>query len=239
MDKNYAQYLLYKTRENYDLIAEPFSGTRQFIWEDLKPLAEYVKDGDKVLDVGCGNGRLLELFQGKNVDYIGVDSSEELIKIAKNKAKNKYPQAKFLAGDALNLPFANQSFDKVFSVAVLHHIPSEEMRLKFLSEASRVLKPQGRIILTTWYLLRKKKARTLLFKYTFLKLIGKSKLDFFDIFFPWKGRLKKPIGRYVHVFRKKEIKNLFRQAGLEVLKISVTTRGKENNLITIAQLNKI
>ena len=51
MDKNYAQYLLYKTRENYDLIAEPFSGTRQFIWEDLKPLAEYVKDGDKVLDV--------------------------------------------------------------------------------------------------------------------------------------------------------------------------------------------
>jgi len=85
MDKNYAQYLLYKTRENYDLIAEPFSGTRQFIWEDLKPLAEYVKDGDKVLDVGCGNGRLLELFQGKNADYIGVDSSEELIKIAKNK----------------------------------------------------------------------------------------------------------------------------------------------------------
>ncbi|PIX02803.1 SAM-dependent methyltransferase, partial [bacterium (Candidatus Gribaldobacteria) CG_4_8_14_3_um_filter_42_11] len=43
-----------------------------------------VKDGDKVLDVGCGNGRLVKAFENKKISYLGVDNSEKLIKLATN-----------------------------------------------------------------------------------------------------------------------------------------------------------
>jgi len=113
------------------LIAEDFSRTRRYLWPDFQSLAEYIKPQDKVLDLGCGNGRLIELLGDKEIDYLGVDNVQNFIEIA----KKKYPAYSFQVADALSLPFADNSFDKVCSIAVLHHIPSEELRLKFLEEA--------------------------------------------------------------------------------------------------------
>ena len=148
MNRDYAKYLLDKTRQDYNLIAEDFSRTRGKMWEELKFLEEYIIDGEKVLDLGCGNGRLYELFKEKFVDYDGVDSAEKMIEIA----KSRYPKIKFRVADALNLPFPENFFDKVISIAVLHHIPSEEFRLQFLKEVKRVLKPEGKVILLVWNL---------------------------------------------------------------------------------------
>ena len=182
MEKEYAKYLLNKTKEDYNSIAEDFSSKRGKMWQELEFLKDYVSSGDKILDLGCGNGRLSELLQEKNTEYFGVDNSEELIKIA----KKRYPYGNFKIADALGLPFPINLFDKVISIAVLHHIPSEELRLQFIKEAKRVLKPKGIFITTAWDLLQRKISWGLLFKYTLLKLIGKSKLDFGDIFVPWK-----------------------------------------------------
>mgnify|MGYP001578208326 CR=1 FL=1 len=227
MDTNYAQYLLEKTRQDYDLIAEDFSKTRQFIWEDLKPMAECIEDGDRVLDLGCGNGRLVDLFKDKNIEYVGVDNSARLIEAA----RHRYPGKKFLVAGALNLPFPANSFDKVFSIAVLHHIPSEEMRHYFFQEINRVLKPGGLAVVTVWNLWRKKKALSLLFKYTFLKLIGKSKLDFQDIFYPWKNNEgKETAQRYIHLFTKLELASLLKKAGFKAGTAFITKRGKERNI---------
>lgn len=238
MDKDYAKYLLEKTRQDYNLIAEDFSRTRQFFWGDLKFLSQYAEKGDRILDLGCGNGRLVELFKDKDVEYIGVDSSEKLIEAA----KNHYPEAKFQAADALNLPFPENFFDKVFSVAVLHHIPSKEFRIQFLEEIKRVLKPKGLLVLTVWNLWQKKTAWKLLFKNTCLKLIGKSKLDFKDIFYPWKNSAQKTlIQRYFHLFNKKELEKLAQEAGFSVKKAGVLTNSdkKESNIYLVAQtLNK-
>jgi len=128
MDKDYAKKILEETRENYNIISQDFSRTRNKFWEEMGFISKYVNDNEKVLDLGCGNGRLYELFQDKTIDYCGVDFSEKLIDIA----KKRYPQFKFQVADALNLPFPADYFDKVFSIAVLHHIPSKELRLKFL-----------------------------------------------------------------------------------------------------------
>jgi ubiquinone/menaquinone biosynthesis C-methylase UbiE len=227
MDLEYAKYLLEKTRQDYNLIADEFAATRQEIWPELTFLFEgYLTEGEKVLDLGCGNGRWFKLFQKKKVDYVGVDFSERLIKIA----KRNYPQAKFQTTDVLKLPFPNNYFDKIYSIAVLHHIPSEELRLKSLEEAKRVLKPGGFLILTTWKLCSKKEF-FLLFKYTILKLIGKSNLDFKDILEPWGKKIK----RYYHFFSRKELVGLAKKAGFEIKKNGIikNKRGNRQNIYLV------
>lgn len=229
MDSEYAKYLLEKTRQDYNKIADEFSLTRKEIWPELTFLFEdYLAEGEKVLDLGCGNGRWFKLFQKKKVDYIGVDFSERLIEIAERNC----PQAKFQTADVLNLPFSNNFFDKIYSIAVLHHIPSKDFRLQVLKETYRVLKPNGLLILTIWKFPRLKKYY-LLFKYTILKLIGKSKLDFGDIFEPW----GKKIERYYHCFSKKELENLVKKSGFRIKESDIVrnNRGNRQNIYLIAE----
>ncbi len=233
MDREYAEYLLKKIKEDYDLVAENFSRTRAEPWEELKFLREYVTAGEKILDLGCGNGRFYEVLKGSAVGYFGVDNSKRLIEIA----REKYPKVNFQTADALKLPFPNNYFDKVYSVAVLHHIPSEEFRLQFLREAKRVLKQEGLLILTVWDLWRRETAWKLFFKYTFLRIIRKSKFDFKDIFYPWKSRAKKVLAqRYFHLFTKKELRQLTKKAGFTVKETGVLKRPgtKDGNIYLIA-----
>jgi len=236
MDKNYAQYLLKKTKEDYNLIAEEFSKTREFPWQEMKFLAEYTLPGERVLDLGCGNGRLLEIFQDKKIDYFGIDFSEKLIEIA----KKRYPKAKFQLADALNLPFPNNFFDKIYSIAVFHHIPSEEFRLKFLRETKRVLKSEGILILTVWNLwptnLFQEKQLFyfwLIIKYTLLKIFGKSKLDFKDIFVPFKGQAD----RYIHCFTTGELTDLTKKVDFKIQELKITERisRRHSNILLIAK----
>lgn len=231
MKKEYAEYLLNKTREDFDLIAGDFSRTRWNIWAEFSVFRNYIKDGDRVLDLGCGNGRLLELLKDKKIDYIGVDGSGNLIKIA----QEKYPRNKFLLADAFSLPFPDNSFDKVFAIAILHHIPSKEYRLCFLKEVKRVLQSDGLLILTVWDIWRRE-ALLAIIKYFFLKLTGKSQFDFGDVFVKW-GRKTK---RYYHYFTKKELFNLIRKLNFKIIKSGMAKNetGRRSNLYLIAKNNK-
>jgi len=225
---DFAKFILEKTKENYNLIAKEFSATRKEIWEELKFLFEDLKEGEKVLDLGCGNGRWYRVFKEKRVDYFGIDNSEKLIEIA----KENFPEAKFFVGDALSLPFQDNFFDKVYSIALLHHIPSEDFRIKVLKETKRVLKPGGILILTCWKIHGLREILALL-KYTFLKIIGKSKLDFKDFFVPW----GKQTLRYYHFFTQRELENLLRKVGFEILDSGMVKnkRGNRQNYYIISQ----
>ena len=240
MKKEYAEYLLNKTRKDYNLIAEDFSNTRSYLTEEMKQLGKYAKNGDMILDLGCGNGRLIELFYDKKVGYTGLDSSEKLIDIA----KKRHPQEKFIIAPTLNLPFPDNYFDKVYCLAVFFHIPSEEFRIQFLNEIKRILKPGGLLILTVWNLwylwfhpllwLRHRRSRKyfiLILKYTLLKIVGRSKMDFKDIFMPWKDTDQ----RYVHCFSKNELKKITKKAGFNIKEVFIlTTPRKESGIYLIA-----
>ena len=228
MNKEYAKSLLKKTTEDYNLIAGQFSSTRRFIWEDLKPLAHYTIPGERVLDLGCGNGRLLQIFKNVAVDYFGIDSSEKLIEIA----REKYPEDRFRVADAFNLSFPDNYFDKVYSIAVFHHIPSKELRLQFLKETKRVLKPRGLFIITVWNLNQLRSMRLIL-KYTILKIFGLSKLDLGDVLVPW----GKTCQRYIHNFTQASLKKIVKKADFTIKEVGILKRPemKDSNIYLVAK----
>lgn len=220
MKEEYAKQLLEKVKQDYNLAAQEFSNRRQSIWQEMRFLFDdFLQPHDKALDLGCGNGRFFEVMQGKEVDYYGVDISEELIEIA----KQQYPQTNFQVGSALNIPFNNNFFDKVYLIAVLHNIPSKSFRLQALEEAKRVLKPGGLVIATCWNLWPCPKKRNLILKYGFLKIVGKTKLDFKDIFIPFAGMES----CYFHCFTKRELEKLAKKAQLAIRESGKIIVGQE------------
>lgn len=216
MDKQAQQKLLEIVRRNYEEIAEDFSETRKELWPTMKELGNMVREGGFVLDAGCGNGRLFEIFQHKKIKYLGVDSNEELLRIA----KNKYPGAEFMAADILDLSQIKNKFDWVFSIAVLHHFPGEDLQVKALSEMKNKIKENGKIVISVWKLWNQPKYLKLIAKFAALKIFGKNKMGFGDIIFDWGGEKgRKKSQRYYHAFRKCELKKIIKKAGLKIEKI--------------------
>lgn len=98
----------------------------------------------RVIDIGCGGGiytKELALMGAANV--IGLDFSKEILQAAKENCSS-FPNISFIHSDAHNIPFPDETFDIVISRAVIHHLQDIPT---FLSEASRILKKDGMLIL--------------------------------------------------------------------------------------------
>jgi len=224
-----AQKIVNETKLVYDQIAVLWSASRQELWSYFKRFLDYVPAGSRVLDAGCGNGRLVKLFETVKVDYTGLDFSQELISLAKKNFSDK----KFLVGNLLKLPFDNNSFDVVFCLAALHHLPSTNYRRQALTELQRVLKPGGSLILINWYW-NSTLLRRLLIRFTITKFFGLNKLDWGDIYVPF-GQAK--IQRYVHLFNRTSLKKQLEKIGFDVVEnqlAPVSPRGYRS-LVTIAK----
>ena len=92
MNIEVAKKLLEKTKNDYEKIAIGFNETRgraPHFRSDLEQLVGYVSEGNKVLDLGSGNGRLYELLKDKKIDYLGIDNCASLVL----KAKAHFPAA--------------------------------------------------------------------------------------------------------------------------------------------------
>lgn len=229
MNKKYANEILEMSRRGYEDIARDFSATRKVFWQELHYLGDYVKEGDKVLDIGCGNGRFLEAVSNTDFQYTGIDSSRSFIK----QARETYgKRGAFVRGDALSLPFEDNSFDTIVSFGVLHHIPSKAYRKQFLAEARRVLKPGGIMIITVWNLWNERLTPTIR-AYTIKKLLGRSKLDFKDVFLPFG---KKENVRYLHAFTKGELARVIKRARFTLQDIRLVRRRSGNeNIVAICK----
>jgi len=102
-----------------------------------------VEEKQKFLEVGCGNGAVCKhLAEKYHLIVTGVDIDPEQVQFAKENTKN-LPDIRFLATDAIKLPFQNSDFDIVLSFGVTHHISNW---LDALGEIKRVLKPEGYFI---------------------------------------------------------------------------------------------
>jgi len=242
MKKEIAEKILNKVKADYSKIAPDFSRTRQKFWEEMWGFTKYLKSGDRVLDLGCGNGRLYEVLKELSIDYTGVDNSADLLDFAKQRwGESEY--RRFIIGDATNLDWWDRKkYNAVFMIAVLHHIPSRELRKKVLENAAQILEKGGILILTNWNLFEEK-YRFFVVKNIFKKIFGKSELDFTDALIPWKSAETGEVlvQRYVHAFTLRELRRLVKKAGFEILENFYSSEGKKvrwwngKNIVTICK----
>jgi ubiquinone/menaquinone biosynthesis C-methylase UbiE len=140
--------VLHGTARFYDLMAwVVMLGRERAFREKLIDLA-CLKNGESVLDVGCGTGTLAIAAKqrvGSTGNSYGIDASPEMIARADRKAKKAGIEVVFKNGVVEALPFPDAQFDVVFSTLMLHHLP-REAREKCAREMRRVLKPGGRVL---------------------------------------------------------------------------------------------
>ncbi len=191
-----ADKIINKLREDYNAISSSFSSSREDPWPELKFLFNKAQNGDVVLDLGCGNGRFFKYLTHTN--YTGLDISEKMIE----EAKKRFPNVKFICGNAISLPFPDNFFDKVYSIALLHHIPTEKYRKIVLNEINRVLKPGGFVFITVWH----KQG-----------ISGSIQSNF-------AGR-----NRYYYMFKKEELSSIFNDCGfVDIEEGLIKTKGGKN-----------
>ncbi len=105
-----------------------------------------LNSGDRLLDIGCGTGALLEAIEKRYPDAIlaGVDPTREMLDIAGKRLSNK---VHIEQGWAEKLPFEDETFDIVVCCSMFHYIREPMVAL---NEIMRVLKPAGRLVITDW-----------------------------------------------------------------------------------------
>jgi ubiquinone/menaquinone biosynthesis C-methylase UbiE len=222
MDENKISEILSETERGYDEMSEKFSETRSRFWHGLEFISKYTKDGYRILDFGCGNGRLLELFTDKNIDYLGLDVSEKLIGLAREKYPEMADKFQKISGSS-SLTFPENSFNATYSIAVFHHLPSAALRLKITKELFRVLKPQGAIVVTVWNLWQRKYLKYIILNW-FGKFLGKSGLNWNDCYIPFKDNQGKVFQRYHHAWTRRELKSIFEAVGFKIEKCEIIDR---------------
>ncbi len=228
MKREAAKHIADETRNSYDNMAREFSDSRARFWDELAFLALEIKAGDHVLDMGCGNGRFAPLVIAHEASYVGLDYSRGLI----TEAERKFPEQVFTVGDATALPFPDSSFDIVFSFAVIHHIPSKDMRKQFIAEAFRVLRPGGKFIFTAWDLWSPQYMGKIVVS-ALSSLLGKDNLDMGDAMLTF-GKQKHP--RYVHACTMRELCRMLAEAGFHVsLSERIARKSGQKNIVIIAQ----
>jgi SAM-dependent methyltransferase len=107
-----------------------------------------ITQGERILDVGCGPGRLAIVagsVAGSGGESCGIDPAPEMVELARQNAARARVRARFDVGVIEALPYPDDHFDVVLSSLMLHHLP-DDLKRRGLAEARRVLKPAGRFL---------------------------------------------------------------------------------------------
>lgn len=120
-------------------------GTYLLAFRDISKLVKKYVTGKQALDYGCGTGRSSRLLKQFGMEAIGVDISKDMLE----QASSKDPDGVYQHIESSKLPFADKSFDLVFSSFVFLEIASLDEMQKIFTEIRRVLKVSGYFIFIT------------------------------------------------------------------------------------------
>ena len=209
MNEKEIKQILNLNKKFYQSVAKDFSATRKKPWEGWDRAVKIMKkelrkvEGEdkiiKILDLGCGNGRFFEFINSRitNINYVGVDINNDLLREAEEKYTRKNGVVKFIKKDILNnIESLKGGYDVVVVFGLTHHIPNKIFRKKWFSHLPKILNKNGLLILTFW---------------EFEKKPG-------DYLVGWDN--KKNIARYCYQYPEADIKNLiknYEKSGLKIL----------------------
>ncbi len=202
----------------WNKIAEPWQTFRK---RTLKEVEDFLSDKKgRILDLGCGSGR--NLIAIKDIEYYGVDFSEQMLKFAQEKTRKDKVNAVFFKSELTKLPFKDNFFDAAIFISSLHCIEKKEGRKKALLELYRVLKKGGEAIITVWNKEQNELAKDLGAKEGYVN---------------WK-KDKVNYQRYYYFYDKKELEKLLRDTGFEIReseKKDEASRHSKKNLVFYVQ----
>ncbi len=120
--------------------AERYEGKHSYVWQFGAGLVDVLapREGERILDVGCGTGQLTAEIASRGAQVTGLDSSTNML----GQARQNFPGQKFVLADATNFRFP-EPFDAVFSNAALHWVKDAEAAVESIALA---LRPGGRFV---------------------------------------------------------------------------------------------
>lgn len=220
-------------RKFYDGFAETFATSRGKSEPGLARVLQDVPAGSRVLDLGCGQGRIAALLPGGCV-YVGLDFSEEMLRQAQQRAPAGV-STQFMAADLLSDDWpasVGGEFAWIVLRAVLHHIPGQAHRQRLLNQAAGLLSPAGRLALANWQFMDIPRLRRRVLDWSAVHLTPED-VEPGDYLLDWQ---RDGYGlRYVHLVDEAETLTLATAAGLHVETL-FRADGHQNNLTLYAIL---
>ncbi len=198
-------------RATYERIAEPFAASRAEPWPEVLSFTTSLPPDALVADVGCGNGRHSRALAAAGHRVVAVDFAHNLLVIGRRGSRGRIwgGQILWVQADAATLPLRDGSMDAALCVAVLHHLPTADERVRALRELRRVLRPRGRVFVSVWAVDQPR----------FRKAVeARSHLPADvrgDVEVPWTMPDGVVIPRYYHLFQEGELEALIIESGLQ------------------------
>lgn len=227
MREEVVERLLAINREFYQSFAEPFRHSRGRMQPGVLRAIETLPKDARVLDLGCAHGVLAEtlLEAGFGGYYVGLDSSQALLDSVPEVLKPPIYQFEWAdladsgwvqtARSMIELvdPKETVGFDWVFGFAVLHHLPSKQLRQATVKSMLSMLKPTGRVAMSVWDFMASPRLQARIIPWEVVGL-SSEQVQSEDYLLDWREGGSGI--RYVHHFTERELSALARSAGFEV-----------------------
>lgn len=221
----------------YQQFANSFVKSRTASEPGLERIISSITKGNRVLDLGCGHGRIAALIPEETI-YTGMDFSFEMLSEAKRTIHPSNITSTFVLGNLTDTRWptsvTHTRYDWIFLRAVLQHIPSYLLRSQIVKQAAALLSVNGILIMANWQFLRVKRLQKRILPWHKVGIDIKD-VEPGDYLLDWQ---REGYGiRYVHLVDEEETKLLAQDAGL-VLNSGFYADGHNNNLTLYALMTR-